>query len=216
MALTDHCRDGDLAALQTYCAQANVTATQVRESNALLVACIGNHLEIARWLQRTFRLTAADARTADNYALRCACEHGRLELARWLRQAFRLTAADMRDDSGSTLRHICDHHDRPDMARLLQRIWGLPPGRREFALSVTTSRNGDCAAYLRSLHAMRWSPARHADFPLTSRRAAYAALLIRERQARERQARAPIGAPCLPTELWLHILSHLPAWEPYE
>jgi hypothetical protein len=59
-------------------------------------ACRFGWLASARWLARAFRMTAADARAADNVSLRRACEEGHLDVAVWLAGTFGLTAADAR------------------------------------------------------------------------------------------------------------------------
>ena len=60
---------------------------RVEDKFALQGACANGHLETARWLQRTFQLTAADARAENNSALHGACAKGHLEVARWLQRS---------------------------------------------------------------------------------------------------------------------------------
>mgnify|MGYP000659166388 CR=1 FL=1 len=273
MELNRYCEAGDLAALQAYCAQANVTAAQIREYHALQIACLNNHLEVAhwlhqtfeltgadarivdncalqvaclvghlevaRWLQRTFLLDAKDARANDNCALRWACAHGHFEVARWLQQTFHLTAADARADNNFALRMTCEsgflevaswlqltfqltaadaramdsyalrwacQNKHIEIIRWLQRTWGIPPDMILMAIACVPA-NSACAGYLRSLRPLTWSPRTHADFPLATRRLALLLLLVCQRLARE-----PGALPSLPPELWLHLLSFLPAW----
>ena len=69
---------------------------------------------------------------------------------------------------------------------------------------MSISMPAPCVAYLSGLRALRWSPRTHADFPLPTRRLALLLLLVYQRLTHE-------PGP-LPPELWLLILSYLPAW----
>ena len=89
MELNRYCEAGDLAALQAYCAQANVTAAQIREYHALQIACLNNHLEVAQWLYDTFALSAEDAIPA----ICEVCGRDNLYALRWIQQTWGLSPA---------------------------------------------------------------------------------------------------------------------------
>ena len=73
----------------------------------LRAVCEAGLLETAKWLTRTHKLTAADARANDNEALRLSCENGHLEVAKWLTTTFGLTAYDARTNDNEALRFSC-------------------------------------------------------------------------------------------------------------
>lgn len=146
---------------------------------------------------------ACAQRPLDIWDLCVACAGGHLAVAQWLHTVCQFALADVQ----SALMVVCSN-DWVNGLRWVQRTWGIPPATRDLACEQAPA-GGACAAYLQGLCALRWSPSTHADFPLASRRAALAALLVRERQARD-DLLSPV--PPLPTELWLHLLSYLPVW----
>ena len=185
-----------------------VADARAEDNWVLRTACEYGHIEYVRWLHQTFQFDVSDVRATDNQALRWACKGGHLEVARWLQQTFRLTAADARSKDNTILRRACGVGNL-EVLRWLQRTWGIPPD----VLAVAGSPDTACAAYLRglrSLHGQRmlcWSPRTHADFPLTARCFVLHLLLVYQRLAR-----GSGELPYLPPELWLHLLSYLPAW----
>ena len=205
------CQNGHLEVARWLQRTFRYTAANMRAANnwALRMACANGHLEVARWLHQTFQLNAADARAVDNFALRGACARGHLEVARWLQQTFQLTSADARGDNHYALRRACEG-GRPEVLRWLQRTWGIPPDA--LAAAASGPLPAPCAAYLNGLRMLRWSPRTHADFPLPTRRLALRLLLVNQRLTRE--PGEPGALPLLPPELWHHLLSYLPAYQP--
>lgn len=201
VALLRVCAAGRLEVARWLHATFGLTAQDARECCALGWACDAGHLELAQWLHRTFRLTAEDIRGLDWVSLLKLWEQGNLKIVRFLHESVGLTADDI---SPEAIQAACEH-DQLRLMRWVQRAYGICPAWRDPVLQAATSNS--CTAYLRSLRTLRWSPRTHARFPRASRRAARAALLVRERQAH-----APDSLPPLSTELWLHILSYLPSW----
>lgn len=64
-------------------------------------------LDVVQWLIEHFQLTAADARTGNNFALRWVCYHGHLVTAQWLVDRFGLTVADTQAVENEALRWAC-------------------------------------------------------------------------------------------------------------
>mgnify|MGYP002134937976 CR=1 FL=1 len=232
-ALHEACAGGHLAVAQWLHRKLALTAADARsyDSHALYMACCGGHLNVIQWLHQTYGLNIDDVRASD--AFQGACAHGHLDVAQWLHATFALTANDVRTQSRAVRIERADDGrtgiillrlgmpdplpmdiplqrassgDHVAVVRWIQRTWGLPPAAQVGAL-MWAPRGGACAAYLRSLYELRWSPTTHPEFPLDSRRAVFVALLVRERQTRD-----PELLPTLPAELWLHLLSYLPAW----
>ena len=105
-ALTAY-RQRGLSSAQDVINHARATRAEVSELGIMAAACLEGHLEVAQWLAAHFNLTAADARTHDNFALRHACAEGHLAIAQWLAAAFGLTAADARARDNWALRFAC-------------------------------------------------------------------------------------------------------------
>jgi hypothetical protein len=76
-------------------------------THAFHCACKTGHLEIAQWLVETFKLTAEDVRSLNNYAFQLACCNGHLEVAQWLVETFGLTAEDIRSSTNLAFRWAC-------------------------------------------------------------------------------------------------------------
>lgn len=214
-AMSAACAKGHLEVAQWLQQTLRLTADCPRGSvrRALRVSCCNGHVRIAHWLCQVFGLTAKDIRSGSNTILHRTCIRGDCGIIDWMGAVGALTEEDVRADGFLVVR-IASQHDRLPVLRWFQHAWGLPPAAQAAGCSVAPA-GGACDAYLRGLRTLRWSPRTHADFPQVSRAAAHAALLVRERQARAAAcppAACPPAPPPLPVELWLHVLSHLPAW----
>ena len=70
------------------------------EAEGFRHACAHGHLEMARWLVDTFKLTMNDVRSCNCFAFNQACSHGHLETAKWLVEAFPVEKNDaLADDA---------------------------------------------------------------------------------------------------------------------
>ena len=85
--------------------------------------CECGHLGVARWLTKTFDISAQDVRRS-NTALGEACGRGHLAVAKWLAATFGLTAADVRVSDNYALRRACQN-GHLDVAKWLAATFGL-------------------------------------------------------------------------------------------
>jgi Ankyrin repeats (3 copies) len=97
---------------------------------ALVIFCHRGDVAAATWLADRFELTAADARTADNWALRQACYRGHLATATWLTDRFALTADDVRANDNFALRVACTYGHLDVAAWLTDRFELTPADAR--------------------------------------------------------------------------------------
>ena len=68
----------------------------------------------------TFKLTAADVRSKNNYALQHVCEGGHLDVLQWLTVKFGLKG----DLVGDAARYLASANGHPDVARWLAGVFG--------------------------------------------------------------------------------------------
>ena len=103
---------------------------RARAGEALYVACVKGHLEVANWLVAHFGLGRDDVRDEVRVVVRdalgCVCENGDLDVAVWLANAFGLTAADARAEDNCALRLACGE-GHLEVAQWLAATFGLGP-----------------------------------------------------------------------------------------
>ena len=222
LALRNACAGGHLVFAQwlhaTFGPAFRGTPADVNADELMSIACALGYLDIVQWIYETFTLVASK-RAKLAMVLVHACGNGHLSVAQWICTTYGFTA----DDEKATLRRVMFSADdaRAEYTALrrayagghlsilcwLQRTWGLPPAALAVTLTDPPPQETACTDYLRGLHQLRWSPRTHPEYPLATRRLALLLLLIRGRLAHTSG-----DVPTLPTELWLHLLSYLPAW----
>ncbi|KAH3732643.1 hypothetical protein Pelo_16522 [Pelomyxa schiedti] len=73
----------------------------------LHAACTNGHLDMAKWIAKTFTPTRATVRSPANLLFHTTCMKGHLEVAKWLAQEFALDGTDLFSNSDSTFLKVC-------------------------------------------------------------------------------------------------------------
>ena len=72
---------------------------------AIHQSCENGHLEVAKWLHASFKLTADDVKSDDFSAFVGSCSSGHLDAAMWVADTFAVTEGEARAHGSEALRN---------------------------------------------------------------------------------------------------------------